>query len=71
MSVKVTQVNQTVNPAEIPDGTYEGNWSGYTVTFQVGGKNMTATTEVGFRGLSVACDVVVSMGTVTVEQKQS
>ena len=42
----------------LPNGTYTGTWSGYSVKFSVGGKDYEAKTAVGIRGKS-ECKVTV------------
>lgn len=55
--------------ADIPDGTYEGNWSGYEVRFEFDGKVCRATTIKGVRGLNVPCEITVQGGHITVQPK--
>jgi hypothetical protein len=42
----------------LPNGTYSGTWSSYSVKFAVGGKEYEAKTVVGIRGKS-ECKVTV------------
>jgi hypothetical protein len=39
--------------ANIPDGTYEGIWSGYTIRYKFEGKDVTCQTTDGVRGVNI------------------
>lgn len=51
----------------VPDGQYDGRWSGYTVQFSHDGRLFEAVTDIGVRGQNVACRVIVESGRVRVE----
>lgn len=53
--------------ARCPDGTFDGRWGGYSVTWNVNGIEWQATTEVGIRGLNIKCKVTVSSGAIIVK----
>lgn len=38
---------------DIPDGSYEGKWSGYQIKFQCNGEEIVAKTVIGIRGINV------------------
>ncbi len=52
----------------VPDGSYPGKWGGYVVRFDVDGKEITFSTDVGVRGMSIPVTVVVKDNKAEVEQ---
>lgn len=67
MAVSVTEVSKSVHVREIPDGVYEGFWSGYVVRFRVGGDSYEARVDVGVRGLNVPCKVTITLGEILID----
>lgn len=53
-----------VSAKEIPDGDYDGSWSGYSIGFHVGDQFYEAHTNDGIRGC-VECVVTLKAGVVT------
>jgi hypothetical protein len=64
---KVTKVTKLV-PTEsfLPNGTYSGLWSGYSVTLKHNGETYELETEVGVKGINCRCTVTVENGEVRV-----
>ena len=60
-----------INAGSVPDGVYNGHWTGVQVRFTVGQIEITASTSIGVRGLNVPCLVVVLDGNATVESVAS
>lgn len=56
--------NRLFAPAEVPDGWYDGKWSGYEVTFLCGNKEVMAKTELGVRGINIPVRVQCVSGCV-------
>jgi hypothetical protein len=53
--------------ATVTDGTYSGQISGYTVTFQAGKVTFQAKADIGVRGMNVPCIVTQKDGKLSVE----
>ena len=68
MTTKITSINLTI-PTEggLPDGDYQGTWSGYEVRVIVNEQGYRMHTENGIRGLNIPCTVRVRAGVVTVD----
>lgn len=60
-----------INAGSVPDGVYNGLWTGVQVRFTVGQIEITASTSIGVRGINVPCLVVVLDGNATVEAVSS
>lgn len=56
-----------VKSGSIPDGQYPGFWGGYSVRFVADRLDVSASTEIGVRGLNIPCIVTVFAGVATVE----
>ncbi len=57
----------TYKKSALPDGSYSGLMSGYTVSFSVNGKMFEAQAEIGVRGLNIPCTVTVTDGNAAVK----
>lgn len=53
--------------AKIPEGTYDGIWGGYEVTFKVADTTYKAKTDIGIRTPAAPCYVISKKGQLTVE----
>ena len=52
-----------IEPADgVPDGEYEGRWSGYTVQFETPHGKYDGRSTVGVRGMNIPCTVTVTCG---------
>ena len=40
-------------PIDIPDGTYQGYWSGHTLKFEYDEQMVYVETKIGIRGLNI------------------
>lgn len=71
MSTTATNIKRLITDVAgaIPDGTYEGNWGGYVVTFRVGSETYEAKTKDGIRTPHCPCVVTVSGGQIEVRAK--
>jgi hypothetical protein len=57
------------NTIAIPDGRYEGSWSGYHVRFRVHDREYEGESEVGIRGMNEPCIVTKKGKTYGVQVK--
>ena len=48
----------SVNKVDIPDGTYNGLWSGYDI-FVEGYENIRITASEGMKGINIPCIVQI------------
>jgi len=55
-----------LTPQNIPDGVFNGTWSGYIVEFVINDCMFRAVTYRGIRGRA-KCKVVIEKGQITVE----
>ncbi len=46
-------MSQFLTPTDIPDAEYRGLWSGHTVKWDFGGRQVFAQTDKGVRGINV------------------
>lgn len=53
----------------MPDGEYDGSWSGYTVVFVTPLGECKGRATVGVRGLNIPCKVTIEDGQFTVRAK--
>jgi hypothetical protein len=53
----------------LPDGEYEGSWTGYFATCTIAGVGYRLATEDGVRGMAVPCVVTVKAGAASVRAK--
>jgi len=59
-----------VNAAgSVPDGRYDGTWTGYLVRFAVDGVAYEGESDEGIRGMNVPCTVTVLAGVFSVTAK--
>lgn len=65
MKSELKNVRLKTNLNQIPNGTYSGEWSGYQVSFTMGGIDYEAEAETGIRGMS-KCFVSIANGQATV-----
>jgi len=70
MEAKVVEIKKMVKVSllelDIPDGTYNGTWGEYEVTFKVGDVVYSARTDNGIRAPFAACKVGVFDGNIKV-----
>jgi len=66
MKTKALKTVKTVDPTDIPDGTYQGKWGGDVVTFRAGEVDYTTYTQTTIRGVNISCTVTVSGGSVEI-----
>jgi hypothetical protein len=50
----------------VPSGTYDGLWSGYSVVFSAGGVMYECQTRDGVRGIRIQCLVTIADGQIVV-----
>lgn len=55
--------------SDIPNGVYEGLWSGYTVSFFVHGVGYRGESSNGVRGMNIPCVITVNGGRFSVKVK--
>ena len=67
--MKTLNLRQIRNPADIPNGTYEGEWNGRYVFFEIDGIEYEAKAEDGSRWPPESCVVTVADGEITAELK--
>ncbi len=58
--------NETI---DVPNGAYEGKWSGYQAEFEHDGRTHRVQTDIGVRGLNCPCIVTVKDGAALVKAK--
>lgn len=56
------QVKRVESADGVPDGDYQGTWSGYTVKFETPHGAYEGKSTVGVRGMNVPCTVKVKCG---------
>jgi hypothetical protein len=56
------QVKRVESADGVPDGEYQGTWSGYTVKFETPFGAYEGKSTVGVRGMHVPCTVKVKCG---------
>jgi len=73
MKANATDLKKLLKPInELEDGTYWGEWGGYTVDFTVtneetGEHNYQIKTDRGLRGTRIPCSITIDDGNMTVE----
>lgn len=60
MDVFLDRVRRVESVALVPDGTYHGTWSGYTVKFETPDGVYEGRSTQWVRGLNVPCTVEVT-----------
>jgi len=55
---KLQMETTTVNSVDIPDGTYNGLWSGYDIVLE-GYKNIKIKTSDGIKGINIPCTIEI------------
>jgi len=64
---KPQRVSRVYDRSDVPNGTYDGSWSGYVVTFvDEQGRNWQFDMSIGVRGLNCPCTVHVKDGEIGV-----
>lgn len=66
---EVQNIRPVDNTRNIPDGRYEGRWSGYYVRFTVHDREYEGESEVGIRGMNETCIVTKKGKTFGVQAK--
>lgn len=69
MATSVTKVVKQVTMTVIPEGKFEGIWSGYIVKLEIDGEQYELTTTDGIRSLRAECWVHSSEGKIWVTTK--
>lgn len=69
----MSNFNQPIlQPIDIPDGSYEGLMTGYTMKFHLDdGTEVHGTTEIGVRGINCPHEFVVRDGEIVTESIKS
>ena len=67
MKSKLSEIRILDVEPTVTDGTYSGQISGYTVTFQAGEVTFQAKADIGVRGMNVPCIVTQKDGKLSVE----
>lgn len=62
----ISNAVQLLDASNCPDGVYDGVWGGYVINWEVAGNKYQGKTDVGLRGMDIACKVRVESGTFTV-----
>jgi hypothetical protein len=72
MTATLSEIRKVTGSEVLPDGCYEGQWSGCRVQFAVDNQQYIAQAAAGVRGLKIKCYVVVRGGqtTVTLEKPE-
>lgn len=66
MKNKVTSITERVpQPVIIPDGLYNGTWSGHVIDVKIEGKSYALATEMGVKGINIKVVVEVKDGEAT------
>ena len=69
MVTEVETIRERISGSSLPDGNYEGFWSGYNVDVVINGRNIELAVNYGARGLLIPCIVKINNGSVTVTSK--
>lgn len=59
-----------VHPHQLPDGDYDGEWSGFNAIVTIGEDRYQMATNLGIKGEGIACVVKVENGRVTVSAEE-
>ena len=72
MKNKVTSITEKLpQPAQLPDGLYNGIWGGYVIELTHNGKKYELNTEEGVRGINIKVVVEIKDGVATFETVQN
>lgn len=72
MKNKVKTITEKVPQiVTLPDGLYNGIWSGYIIDVKSGGKNYELATEIGVKGINIKVVVQVENGDATFDVVRS
>lgn len=57
-------LSKHLTAVSIPDGQYQGIWSGYTLEWEFNGDKVYVTTSIGVRGINIPVKFTVRNGNV-------
>lgn len=61
------EITRPLNLPDLPNGRYDGLWSGYQVIVNLEDEQIKLKTKNGVRGINVPCIVIVDNGNVRIE----
>lgn len=69
-NIKSARIIQAISLESVPQGEYEGTWSGYKAIAIIHGEMFDFETVDGIRGIDVKCIISVSEDSITIEAKR-